>query len=107
MKFIKLNNTQAKKISGKEDDFHANGSRFIDNDFFIVVLEDLMPIAKGLIKTMLSQGKATVIDMSKKTNADVIKIMSVLIETEAQGNARIATRSAKWDYTKMEVTEKL
>ncbi len=107
MKFIKLNNTQAKRISGKEDRFNANGFTFIGENFYIVILEDLLPIAKRYIKKLISGRKVEIIDMSKRTNPDVIKLKAVFKETTEEGEARIATRVSKWDYTKMEIKKEL
>lgn len=107
MKYIKLNNTQAKKIAGKEDRFNANDPRFIADVFFIVILEDLLPIAKRYIEKLISGGTVEIIDMSKKTDPDVIKLNATFNETEAEGNARINSRVTKWDYAKIEITKEM
>ncbi len=103
MKFIKLNNIQAKRISGKEDEFNANDPRFIEENFYIVILEDLLPIAKRYIESLV----VTVIDMANSSDLDVIKLNSVFNETDSEANTRIATRITKWDYTKIDIKEEL
>ena len=107
MKYIKLNNTQAKRISGKEDRFNANDPRFIAENFYIVISEDLLPIAKRYIKKLMSGRKVKIIDMSKRTDPDVIKLKSVFREPIDEAETRIATRITKWDYTKIEIKEEL
>ncbi len=103
MKYIKLNNLQAKEIAGKEDDFNANDPRFIENNFFIVILDDLLPIAKRNINELIRIGKVKIIDMTKKTEADPIKIKEVSNQTLRQSSVRIKSRITIWDYTKVEI----
>lgn len=107
MIYIKLNNIQAKKIAGKEDDFNANDPRFIEEDFFIVILRDLLPIAKRYVMRLVKSDNAKVIDMSKVADRDVIKLKAVFKETESQGDARMVTRVTKWDYTKITISKEL
>lgn len=111
MKFIKLDNTQAKKLSGRYGNFNAANPRFIGEDFYIMPFgKDLMEIfgiAKRYLKRLASSGKIKIIDMSKATDPDVIKLKSVFKETEAEGDARLATRVTKWDYTTRDITTEL
>ncbi len=107
MRYIKLNNTQAKKIAGKYDSFNAIDPRFIEEDFYIVILEDLLPIAKRYIKKLITSGKVGTIDMSKTIDSDVVKLNSVFNETAEESRARVGTRVTKWDYTEKEIKDEL
>ncbi len=105
MKYIKLNNTQGKKISGKEDEFNANNPRFILENFYIVILNDLLPIAKRYVNKLIKENKSKIIDMSERLDPDVIKLETVFNETIEEADIR--KRITKWDYTKIEIKEEL
>ncbi len=107
MKYIKLNNTQSRKIAGKEDAFNANDPRFIKEGFFIVILKDLLPIAKRYVTRLLKEGKAKVIDMLIKIDIDVIELNKAFNETEEEGDLRIDSYVTKWDYTKIDIKKEL
>jgi len=109
MKYIKLNNIQAKKVAGREGSFNANDPRFIEEDFFIIILTDLLPIAKRYITRLIQSNSVDTIDMENISdkNVDVLKLKAVFEEGETEGNARLAERVTKWDYTTREIKSEL
>jgi len=111
MKYLKLNNTQARKLTGKYDEFNAFDARFIEEDFYICSqinrLGEVFGIAKRYLNRLIDSGEIKVIDMSNKTDPDVIKLTNVFKETERQNNTRIERRVTKWDYNKIEINKEL
>jgi len=105
MKFTKLDNAQAKKVSGKYDSFNALDPRYVEENFFILPLElsDAFMIAKDYINNL----SLKVIDMGDKNDTDAITLKLMFSENENQSDARNARRVEKWDYNKIEINKEL
>ncbi len=110
MNLIKLNNIQAKKIAGRYDKGHALDPAFIEEDFFIIPInEDLSEvygIAKRYLQKLLTAGDINIIDTAVSTDPDVIKWTAIKKETAEQSEVRITSRITKWDMAK-EITREL
>lgn len=110
-KYIKLNNSQAGRITGSYDKFNGFIARYIEEDFYIVPmiseLDDELGIAKSYLKKLLNQGTAIIIDMSVATDPNVIKIKKVFKETPEETKLRMDGRVTKLDYLKKTISKEL
>lgn len=82
MILLKLNDTQANKITGIYEKIWAIQPQYIEDDFWIIkISRNLVKnygILKRYIKKLLASGAISTIDMSDSSNPDVIKIREAL-----------------------------
>lgn len=111
MKYIKLNDEQAKMIEGKYSTGHILKTRPIVVKYNILPLDimenKIFGIANRYIKKLLESGKAKIIDMADASDPDVIKLNTVFTETEEEEKVRVGTQITKLEYTKKEVKKEL